>query len=280
MSAYQLPSSIYQFPAVIKPLTVLDSQGGRRIRIYASNGDFEALSWMPMQAYDSLPGRVVTGHVTVGSLDPEGERCLYAALGFRYDECMPLDAIVSPATCPIPGVAEQTLDLVALINSAALRRFVERALTLEGAFPYFWTCPASLRDHHAQAGGLALHSLEVATMVASAANLSDEMRDAGVVMALLHDLGKVWAYEDGTETREAQALGHERIAYNRLGSAFTELVFEDEVLGLTMQALLGGEWRNGARKKRLAIGSVVNAFDQMSCENARTRPARNGLDAN
>lgn len=279
MSANTLPSSIYQFPAVIKPMASVDSHGGRRIRIYSANGEFDALSWMPTQAYESLHGRVLTGHVTLGSLEPEDARCVYAALGFRYDDRMSLDAIVSPETCPIYGVAEQILGLITRINSSAMRHFVERALTLEGAFPYFWTCPASLRDHHAHAGGLALHSLEVATMVASAANLSDEMRDLGVAMALLHDLGKVWAYEDGTETREAQALGHERIAYNRLGSAFVELLRDDESLGLTMQALLGGEWRNGARKKRLAIGSVVNAFDQMSCENSRTRRARGEVDA-
>ncbi len=274
MSANPLPASIYQFPAVIKPLSSVDSQGGWRIRIYSANGEFDALSWMPTHTYEVLYGRVLTGTVTVGSLEPEGDRCVYAALGFRYDDHMSLDAIVSPETCPIYGVAEQTLGLIAQINSPALRRFVEHALTLDGAFPHFWTCPASLRDHHAQAGGLALHSLEVATMVASAANLSTEMRDIGVAMALLHDLGKVWAYEDGSETREAQALGHERMAYNRLGSAFTELSQDDGSLGLTMQALLGGEWRNGARKKRLAIGSVVNAFDQMSCENARGRRGR------
>ena len=279
MSANPLPASIYQFPAVIKPLSSVDSQGGWRIRIYSANGEFDALSWMPTHTYEVLYGRVLTGLVTVGSLEPEGDRCVYAAFGFKDDDHMALDAIVSPETCPIYGVAEQILGLIAQISSPALRRFVEHALTLDGAFPHFWTCPASLRDHHAQAGGLALHSLEVATMVASAANLSTEMRDIGVVMALLHDLGKVWAYEDGTETREAQALGHERMAYNRLGSAFTELLQEDEALGLTMQALFGGEWRNGARKKRLAIGSVVNAFDQMSCENARSRRASRGADA-
>ncbi len=83
-------------------------------------------------------------------------------------------------------------------------------------------------------------------MVASAANLSTEMRDIGV------------------------AVAHERIAYNRLASAFAEHLQVDESVGLTVQALLGGEWRSGSRKKRLAIGSVVNAFDQMSCENARS----------
>ncbi|MBL0039527.1 MAG: hypothetical protein IPP28_00420 [Xanthomonadales bacterium] len=77
---------------------------------------------MPTHTYDALYGRVLTGLVTLGSLDPEGDRCLYAALGFKYEDHMSLDAIVSPETCPIYGVAEQILGLIAQIGSSALRR--------------------------------------------------------------------------------------------------------------------------------------------------------------
>jgi hypothetical protein len=274
MSADSYHSSIYQFPAAIKRLESIDCERGQRLRVFVPNGEFDALSWMPAQTLDGPRWRVPTGWLTLGELEKQEAGRTFALLGFEYDGCISLEAIVSPETCPIAGVVEQALGLVAQIGCPAIRRFVEQALMLEGAFPHFWTCPASLHDHHATVGGLAHHSLEVATMVASAANLTAEARDFGVAMALLHDLGKVWAYKDGTETREAQALGHERIAYARLAPVFAQLQAEDESLGLTMQALLGGEWRAGARKRRFAIGSVVNAFDQMSCENWRQKERR------
>lgn len=276
MSAHSHHSSIYQFPAAIKRLESIDCDRGQRLRVFVPNGEFDVLSWMPAQILDGPRWRVPTGWLTLGELEEQEAGRAFALLGFEYDSCISLEAIVSPETCPVAGVAEQALGLIAQIGSPAIKRFVEQALMLEGAFPYFWTCPASLRDHHSTVGGLAQHSLEVATMVASAANLTAEVRDIGVAMALLHDLGKVWAYEDGIETREAHALGHERMAYNRLGPLFAELQKEDETLGLTMQALLGGEWRAGARKKRFAIGSVVYAFDQMSCENWRQKDRRFG----
>lgn len=271
MNAQLLPSSIYQFPAVVRTLGVIDEQNGQRVRLHTGNGEYEALTWLPFVCFQSLAGCEVSGNVTLGALDTSDGRSEYALLGFERDVHLPLRNFIAATTCPIPGVAEQLIALIDEIQCPALCRFVQRALMLNGAFTCFWTCPASLRDHHAHAGGLAQHTLEVATLVASATTLSMENRDLGIVLALLHDLGKVWAYEGGKLTEAAALLGHERLAYDRLGPLLDELQRQDQHAGLIMRALLAGEWRNGARRKRLAIGAVVNAFDQMSCEQERAK---------
>lgn len=274
MNAQPLPSSIYRFPAVVRTLCAIDMQGGHRVRLYTSNGEFDALTWMPPNAFQSRDGRAACGYVVLGALESEAGKAEYGLMGFQRDELIPLHAFIGPETCPIYGVAEQLTGFIGEIQSQPLRHFVQQALMLDGAFTCFWTCPASLRDHHAYAGGLAQHTLEVTTQVASATTLSAENRDLGIALAVLHDLGKVWAYEDGQLTEAAALLGHERLAYDRLGPLLDDLCQQDEITGLITRALLAGEWRNGARRKRLAIGSVVHAFDQMSCEQERAkRPA-------
>lgn len=276
MNAQPLPSSIYQFPAVVRTLDAINVQGGHRVRLYTSNGEFDALTWMPPHAFQRWDGRVACGYVVLGALESEAGRAEYGLMSFQRDEQIALHAFISPKTCPIYGVAEQLTAFIGEIQSQPLQHFVQQAMMLDGAFTCFWTCPASLRDHHAYAGGLAQHTLEVTTLVASATTLSTENRDLGVALAVLHDLGKVWAYEEGQLTEAAALLGHERLAYDRLGPLLDELSRQDESTGLIMRALLAGEWRNGARRKRLAIGAVVHAFDQMSCEQERGKRCASG----
>lgn len=271
MNAQALPASIYQFPAVVRPIHAIDDRGGHRVQLYTSNGEFSALTWMPPNAFARIGGRVAAGYVILGALESPRGQADYGLMSFRRDEHIPLHAFIGPETCPIYGVAEQLTGFTGEIQSQPLRHFVQQALMLDGAFTCFWTCPASLRDHHAYAGGLAQHTLEVTTLVASATTLSAENRDLGIALAVLHDLGKVWAYENGQLTEAAALLGHERLAYDRLGPLLDDLCQQDESTGLIMRALLAGEWRNGARRKRLAIGAVVNAFDQMSCEQERQK---------
>jgi hypothetical protein len=72
-----------------------------------------------------------------------------------------------------------------------------------------------LNDHHNFVGGLARHSLEVATMVASSSLLSKDDRDLGISMALLHDYGKIWCYRDGKYTADHKR-GHEVVGLEKL----------------------------------------------------------------
>jgi 3'-5' exoribonuclease len=76
----------------------------------------------------------------------------------------------------------------------------------------FFRAPAAAGMHHARIGGLAEHSLAVASIVARTAGSYPLLRaELAVTGALLHDAGKVREYEcagDFRFTREGRMLGH------------------------------------------------------------------------
>lgn len=72
-------------------------------------------------------------------------------------------------------------------------------------------CPASTAGHHAEIGGLILHTSEVAAIALAIAKASGADHDVVVAGVLLHDIGKLEAYRwDGAfETTDLNALhGH------------------------------------------------------------------------
>lgn len=95
--------------------------------------------------------------------------------------------------CPVEGVLPGIRDLVDAIATAPLRAFVEGVFSRRDVHNAFWTLPGSIAHHHAHAGGLAMHSLEVAEDIATQSSLTRTERDLGIAAALLHDIGKVGA---------------------------------------------------------------------------------------
>lgn len=155
---------------------------------------------------------------------------------------------------------------------APLRYCVTRDLLQQDVLHGYWNSPASRRDHHAYPGGLAQHSLEVATMLASASGLPQEDRELGIVFALLHDFGKIWCY-DPTAFDTVDPRKHEAYGLSRLDFDLIYLTRQDPRLGALMRELLGGPRAPREGKYPLAIGRIVRSFDQMSCEKTR-RAAR------
>lgn len=217
----------------------------------------------------------VTGHATIiQSVDQAGEP-IFVMVNFKYDDSLKAIYLAHPTFCPIAGVVEQTRVLIQGIQDASLKRFVENAFSLDSVSAKFWSCHASLRDHHAYAGGLAQHSLEVATMLASG-NLATDDKDIGIAFALLHDVGKIHSYANNTLTDLALRIGHEEIGLQILEPLITELDNTNPIIGNTMRELFNGEWRFKKKGRRpLAIGRVVNAFDQLSCERNLQKPIIN-----
>lgn len=168
--------------------------------------------------------------------------------------------------CPQKGVVCGVRGMINRIEHDGLRRFVEDAFAQPDVFRYFWTCPGSIRHHHARPGGLAQHALDVAQRVYHASLDQPAQRDLGVAAALLHDIGKVWAYADGQLTPEAARLGHEHLGLERLLPRILRLRDQYRETGLAIQALLSGEWRRANHGKAMAIGALVWSADQFSAE--------------
>jgi len=113
------------------------------------------------------------------------------------------------------GLEEAKVKFNRLINSLSNSYLKELLLLLfsdKEFFDTFCLAPAAKLHHHAQLGGLMLHSTNVAVAADKIAPVYEQAdRDLLVAGALLHDLGKVQEYQcRGTveATDEGRLLGH------------------------------------------------------------------------
>ena len=258
-----IPTTI-QFPAVVEVLPCHDPNLGLRCRLYHRDGWCDAWTWLLLDT--TPPSALHWGWVTTLEIG-QGPNDL-VLLGLRENPDQPLVTLLPDSLCPIPGLVGQIAGLVDGLRLAPLRRFITRALLSQDSLHGYWQSPASRRDHHAYPGGLAEHSLEVATMLATSSGLSEEDRELGIVFALLHDYGKIWCYDPIAFT-PVDAREHEAHGLTRLEFDLIYLRRQDKKLGALMEELLGG--RRAPREGRypLAIGKIVRSFDQMSCEKTR-----------
>lgn len=176
--------------------------------------------------------------------------------------CLPEDY------CPIDGVVIGIRNLLDSIQTRPLSDFVISVLQRRDVHQSFWTMPASRRDHHRFQGGLASHSLEVASDLMGHAGLSDMERDLGIAAALLHDIGKVWSYtEHMFPNAAAHAMGHELVGLCRLEPQLLELEDRWADGAYVMRALLGGQsWKRGNGTLPSSLLPRIKACDQRSCE--------------
>ncbi|MCU0624690.1 MAG: HD domain-containing protein, partial [Gemmatimonadaceae bacterium] len=98
------------------------------------------------------------------------------------------------------------------LKSGALRRAVDLFFADESFRLAFERAPGSPRGHHASIGGLLVHTVEVATIARTTAQVMRANAELALVGALLHDVGKVEAYRiDATGfgfTPAGQLVGH------------------------------------------------------------------------
>ena len=235
---------------------------GKRCRIYYGGGWLDAWTWLALERH---PEALHRGRVT--TLDIMQHTVEVLLLGMQQAPDTPLGLLLSDALCPIPGIVMQTARLIDGLASEPLRCFLGDAFSCRDALHSYWSSPASRRDHHAYPGGLAEHSLEVATMVATASGLPAEDRELGIALALLHDYGKLWCYGDNREVMDSRE--HEAFGRQRLQRPLQALHDHAPDLGCRMEELLGGRRTPRKHGYPLAIGRIVHAFDQMSCEMTR-----------
>lgn len=255
-------------PASLQFATALEylggqSEDGHLCRLHHNAGYLDVWSWLPPRREDStmmVAGLARTIRITA-------EPVQYALVDFREFDVPYLSSILNSALCGIEGVVDQTAEMIDALQSEPLRRLVATALLDTEAYRGFWTSPASQRYHHDYPGGLARHSLEVATMVASLASLSIEDREAGVVGALLHDWGKIWCY--GAVGATNPGSRHETIGLEVLSGPLQSLAAEDPHTAAVLTELLGGPRAHPEERYPLALRRIVHALDQHSCEQER-----------
>lgn len=263
------PLDTFPLDAVVVSTDSVSTEGGQFVRLLYADGEFGA--WMlpplpcpPPQSVlkarvNLLPinARGMATHVLT-RMDPDGELDVF--------ELIP-DAFGAGDNCVL-----RLRDLADACTLPVLRQFLSDVFTLSEVFQCFWTCPASQTHHHAGKGGLARHSIEMAERVRDTPGMSELDRCIGIVFALIHDLGKIWCYDPNVTN--LQQLGHDQVALARLHGPLEQLeaVWSDGAI--TLRSLLSGQWKRVGGKPLVAVGKLVQAFDQMSVE-SDLRPRMN-----
>ena len=127
----------------------------------------------------------------------------------------------------------------------------------------FCEAPAAKRFHHACIGGLLEHTLAIARIVLTAADLYPEMdRDVAITVALLHDIGKIRAYDPVTFdlTEEGILFNHLSVSAMMVSEAISALPDFDEELRLrVIHGILAhhGELDRGSPVRPKTLEAIV-----------------------
>lgn len=246
--------------AVIEYVTSFES-GPNHLRVLNEHDQIEAWSWLPLRSVDA--GSVLKAEVRAMPLDtPEGATHVVTCIEPMRD--LDVFNLIPDGFGRTEDVVFRCRDVVDACTTVSLRRFLSDVFSMPEVYRHFWTCPASRSHHHAYAGGLAQHSIEMAENVRDTPRLSDLERDVGIAHALTHDVGKLWCY--APDSTHLQALGHELVGLAQLHGALERLASDWPDGAVALRSLLSRQWKRLGGKPLLAVGSLVRAYDQASAE--------------
>ncbi len=128
---------------------------------------------------------------------------------------LPRDAVDLTSLLPSVGPVDRYWETIdgwrRSIGKPRLKRVLDLFFEEDEFRLRFELCPASIRGHHAQLGGLLKHTTEVAAIARAVARASGADLDLVLAGVLLHDIGKLESYSwDGVfeYTPAGSLLGH------------------------------------------------------------------------
>lgn len=137
-----------------------------------------------------------------------------------------LDAFLPSAHRDREEMEQELQSLIAGVSNDGLSRLLRSLFGDASLYDQFVTAPAAKTIHHACVSGLLEHTLAVARLTQAACSLYPEMdRDLAITLALLHDLGKVEAYDRISFgfTEEGAMLGHLYMSARRVEHELDQL---------------------------------------------------------
>jgi len=177
-------------------------------------GRVEARYWdVPTQLYSLLDvGAGVQVDGTVSRYPPES-----GELQIHIDKITPialkdLQEFLPYAKRPLTDMVEEIDRLVGEVTDPHLSALLDVLLSEQSFREIFFKAPAAKMYHHACIGGLLEHSLAVTNLCQHLCDRHPELnRDLLLTAALLHDVGKAFAYESTAGfnlTDEGRLVGH------------------------------------------------------------------------
>jgi 3'-5' exoribonuclease len=152
------------------------------------------------------------------------------------------------------------------IHTRALNSFLHDVLADDNLVRDFLQLPASYRHHHAWPGGLLVHSLECAEMVAAVPGFRGAERELGIVAALLHDIGKVRTQGDKPlRWQQRLLLHHELFTFEVLASHLSRLDRRWPEGGMALRYLLS--WKTGINRASIpamTMAELIQSADRIS----------------
>ena len=124
-------------------------------------------------------------------------------------------------------VMKELFGWVERVENEHLSQLLDKFFSDEEFVENFRESPYSSYEIYAYMGGLAEHTLHVVKICERMAEIYGLNRDLLITAALLHDVGKVGAYEMDTVIRqrdETKLLGHTVLSYNMVESRIREIV--------------------------------------------------------
>ena len=224
----------------VEPRTKRDGSNYLRMRLADRRASVPAVLW---ESCEALPqsGRPYAASGVLEEHPRYGRQITLERLEGVAEEDVPWDDLLDGPDRPVAEL-EGDLDLlVASVEDPYLRAVLDRVLGADTeSGRRFRAMPAAKYHHHAYRHGLLDHSVAVAQLVSAAAvTLPSIDRDLAVTGALLHDIGKIEAYEavaEGADLGDAgKLLGEIPLGFHRVRCAI------DAVAGFpnrTAEALL------------------------------------------
>jgi len=149
-----------------------------------------------------------------------------------------------PTSCvPPEQLMEAIEDLVTEhMNHKPWKTFCKKVLNNETIRERLMTAPGAKTVHHAYAGGLLEHTLQVARACMALCDVYPTLdRETLLAGAIFHDLGKAWELSGGLTneyTDEGRLLGHIQIGQNKLEPFLKQSKTLDEGLKLHLRHLI------------------------------------------
>jgi 3'-5' exoribonuclease len=171
-----------------------------RLKVADSSGSAEAVCWEDAEQLYALaaPGAVIHLSGAFEVSERWGPKIKLAALReAEAGEYRPEDLTVN-SDVPLDRLESDLRELLATVQEPQLRTLLDRFFGERSAYwGRFREAPAAKVYHQAYRHGLLEHTVSVASAVSAAANFFPGIdREVAVTGALLHDIGKIEAYND------------------------------------------------------------------------------------